>query len=84
MGKRRAGTFAERVKQVRLLRGMTARGVDAAAGIAPGHTWQIEKGNRTNPEARTVMGLARALGVTVDWLLTGTGVEPAESPKAAS
>lgn len=54
------------------------RELDRLAGLTEGHTSAIETGNRPNVEARTAAALARVLGVSLDWLVTGTGPTPSE------
>ena len=61
-----------------MIDGLSTRELDRLAGITEGHTSLIETGARPNIEARTAASLARVLGVSLDWLVTGAGKEPSE------
>ena len=63
--------LAERLREARERVGMSARELDGKADITPGHTTAIEKGLRRAPSVETVRVLADALGVSLDWLVTG-------------
>lgn len=79
MAKRgQAERICERLRAARELAGISCRTLDALAGITPGHTSAIEAGRRGNPESRTAIALAHALGLTIDWLLLGDGDAPTE------
>lgn len=69
-------TLGERLRMARELAGLSARALDEAAGLTPGHSAAIESERRLDPNSSTVTALARALGVTTDWLLDGTGSPP--------
>jgi len=69
--------LADRMREARERTGLSARALDKKADITPGHTTAIESGGRANPAAETLRKLAAALGVSIDWLMTG------ESPTAA-
>jgi transcriptional regulator with XRE-family HTH domain len=71
-------TIAERVRWLREQTGMSARAVDALAHLTPGHTALIEGGHRSDPSSGTLTKLARALGVSLDWLSDGQGAPPSE------
>lgn len=70
-------TLRARLRQTRKSLELSASALDAKAGLTRGHTWQIETGRKANIEIETATKLARALGVTIDWLVTG------EHPRAA-
>ncbi len=66
-------SIAIRLRRARERAGLTRRDVDRAIGAADsGHTGKIERGERKRLQYETVQALARALGVTVEWLM-GTG-----------
>lgn len=44
--------------------------------MTTGHTALIEAGTRSRVEAETAAKLARALGVSLDWLVSGIGPAP--------
>ena len=79
-------TLAERLKWAReaVDEGLSAREVDRVAGLHHGHTWAIESGARTNIESATSLALARVFGVSLDWLLTGSGSVPIMSSVASA
>jgi hypothetical protein len=63
---------------------MSMRALSTAAGLTPGHVEQIVN-RRQDPESLemgTVVRLANAGGVRVDWLLTGNGPRDATEPAA--
>lgn len=57
---------------------MSARAIDALADLTPGHTALIEGGHREDPSTSTLTKLARALGVSLDWLSDGQGAPPSD------
>ena len=73
-----ATTIAERVRWLREQTGMSARAIDGLAGLTPGHTALLEGGHRSDPSAATLTKLARALGVSLDWLSDGQGAPPSD------
>lgn len=71
--------LAERLREARLRAGLTARALDEKAEITSGHTALIESGRRESPAVETVRKLAAALGVSLDWLVTGAERESGPS-----
>jgi transcriptional regulator with XRE-family HTH domain len=69
-----------RLQETRRLVGLTARELDRLARTTEGHASLIESGVVQNVTLETAGKLARVLGVTLDWLLSGSGT----SPSAAS
>jgi transcriptional regulator with XRE-family HTH domain len=53
--------------------------LDALAGLTRGHISAIESGHRTSIEARTAQRIADALGVSLDWLVSGRGETPTQA-----
>lgn len=54
--------------------GLSCAALDDVAGLSAGHSAKLERGRpgkRDMPAASTVAKLARALGVTVEWLMHG-------------
>lgn len=52
--------------------------VDRLAGLkSPGHTAQIVRGDKPSPAAATIVALARVLGTSAEWLVSG-GDAPSE------
>jgi transcriptional regulator with XRE-family HTH domain len=68
----------------RLLRLRTKAGLGMAelarlAGLkSPSHIGLIERGEREGIAVQTALALSRALGVSLEWLVEGQGVEPSE------
>lgn len=71
-------TLPERLAWARGAAGLSARGLDRKAGLHGGHTQLIESGRRVDPSSETVKRLARALGISIDWLIDGNGMAPSE------
>jgi transcriptional regulator with XRE-family HTH domain len=72
-------TMCWRLKEVRALAGITAIELDNLAGTSRGHVSMIEAGNKSNLETRTVVSIAKVLGLSLDWLLLGVGAAPSRS-----
>jgi transcriptional regulator with XRE-family HTH domain len=56
--------------------GVSASALGLAVGLSAGTVSMIEAGERKNPSGATLSALARALGVSLEWLIDGTGDEP--------
>ena len=69
---------AERIRQTRLLAGISARELARLAGLQPSHASLIESGTVANVRVDTLAALARALGCSLDWLVNGDGDAPTE------
>ena len=61
--------LGERIKRARDRCGMNQEQLAAAAGIRQGHISRLESGNLKDIRGETLAKLARALGVTTDYLL---------------
>lgn len=74
-------SLGDRVRRLREKRGIRwASDLDDAAGLTRGHTALIESGVRgSRMTAWTALKLARAFGITVDELLSGTDVGGGEA-----
>ncbi|MFQ2499061.1 LexA family protein [Aeromonas caviae] len=68
----------ERIKQTRKRLGYSQEILGSRVGVSRVSISQWERGENT-PNGRYLNELAAALGVTVDWLLTGEGDAPASS-----
>lgn len=75
--------LADRLREARERAGLSARALDERAEITPGHTTLIESGRRENPAVETIRKLAAALGVSLDWLVTGHDAADATGPQPA-
>lgn len=70
--------LAERLKIARVRLGLTQNEVGIRAGIHAPTVTRYE-GGQNLPGAKALVGLARALDVSVDWLLLGEGERPQTS-----
>lgn len=61
-----------RIRAARKARGLSVAELAEAVGLFRNHVYLLEQG-RYAPSARSTPKLAEALGVTVEWLLTGNG-----------
>lgn len=66
---------APRIKAARESLNISARELDRRANLREGHTSIIESRDR-DIETETAAKIATALGVSLDWLITGTGDGP--------
>lgn len=66
-------SIGDRVRAERARLKLTQRQLAAQANVSPGQVGHIEAGTRTNLEMGSLAPIAAALGVSVDWLLTGEG-----------
>lgn len=69
-------TLPERIRYARGLAGLSARRVAILAGRHPQWLTAVERGVNRAPSAVALSAVARVLGVTVEWLLEGTGGGP--------
>ena len=70
-------TFSGRLRSLRVAaQDLSASELDELAGLRRGHVSAIELGRRANVEVRTANKLAAVLGVSMDWLINGVGLEP--------
>jgi transcriptional regulator with XRE-family HTH domain len=76
-------TFGERVSDARKRKGLSQDQIAQAAGVSRSAIAQWETGRVENVDARALRGAARALGVSVDWLLDGEAVGAAQEEAAA-
>lgn len=75
-------TIAARMRELREARGLSLQDVAGRAGIAKSHVWQIEQGKSANPTIATTVGIARALGVSLDYLAGLSTAQPDLHPEA--
>jgi transcriptional regulator with XRE-family HTH domain len=64
------GTIGTRIQQVRENRRMTASDLARLAGVTPTAVWNWET-NGTRPRPNALSSAAKALGVTIDFLISG-------------
>lgn len=75
-------TIATRMRELREARGLSLQELAIRAGIAKSHVWQIEQGKSANPTIATTVGIARALGVSLDYLAGLSAAQPDLHPEA--
>lgn len=64
-----SATFGERIRDRRKELGLTLDQLAAAADSSKSYVWELENKNPPRPSAEKLAAIARALQVTVDWLL---------------
>ena len=74
--------IGERVRQRRKALGMTQEQLEAASGVPQGSISRIESGVAEDLYASTVLGFAKALQVSTDYLLGLAPLEQAPSQSA--
>jgi transcriptional regulator with XRE-family HTH domain len=62
-------TFGDRIKERRKAEGMTLEQLAQATESSKSYIWELENKNPPRPSAEKLSAIARALNVTVDWLL---------------
>lgn len=60
----------DEIRRLRLARALTQRDLADKTGLHVMHISKLERGERRNPGSGTLQALARALGVSIDALLT--------------
>src|SRR3954465_2876164 len=71
-------TIGQRLKRLRLERGLSQREL-AAPGVSYAYLSRIEAGTR-QPSVKALRRLAAKLGVTADYLETGSSIDPSSAP----
>ena len=77
MASRAHNGIGTRVKTARQRRGWNREALAFHSGISWSAIAQVEAGRRTNLRPATLRSLAQALGVTIDYLVTGGRAAPA-------
>lgn len=75
-------TIADRMSALREARNLSLQEVADSAGLTKSHIWELEKGRTSNPTVTTVVALARAFGVSVDYMTGLSSDQPAIHPEA--
>jgi transcriptional regulator with XRE-family HTH domain len=65
--------LGERIKEARLARGLSTNKANELCGFAGGYLSRVERGERESPRGNTSELIAAALGVNLQWLMTGFG-----------
>jgi transcriptional regulator with XRE-family HTH domain len=63
-----ADKFGKRIKELRTAKNMTLDELAKATGSAKSYVWELENKNPPRPSAEKLSAIAKALGVTVDYL----------------
>ncbi len=69
-------TIGERIFEARKMSGLSAALLGEKAGLSKAIVSMLEGGQRENPHVNTVSAIAKVLGVSVEWLISGIGPEP--------
>jgi len=62
-------TFGQRVAKIREERGLSQRALAMRAGTTQQSIWRVETGRQPDPGIAMAKRIARALGVTLDYLV---------------
>jgi repressor LexA len=71
---------AQRIKQLRLAKGLTQKAFAVSLGIVQGYLSGIEQGKKI-PSYTLLMAICHIHGVSEEWLFGGTDAEPQEKPQ---
>ena len=66
-------SLGNKVRRRRYELGLTQEEVSQRTGLSTGHISDIENGNRKQIQSKTIMKLAKGLGMTLEDLLTDEG-----------
>ena len=75
-------TMAKRMIELREARALSLQDVADRAGLSKSHVWDLEAGNSRNPTIDCILRLARAFGVSVDYLIGSNSAQPDLHPEA--
>jgi len=77
-------TAGERIRAARDLIRLPSKQLDKLAGLNTGVCWAVENSPTGNSESKTLDKIARALGLSLDYVVRGEGEPPtAESVQTA-
>ena len=68
--------LGERVRELRLKRGLTLEALAERVGSSKSYMWEIENKPMARPSAEKLARIAEVLGVTTDYLVNEARVEP--------
>lgn len=77
-----AAQISRRAAKTRARLGLSLQAVADRAGLSKSHVWDLEKGRSANPTIATAVAVARALGVSLDYLTGLKSAEPNLHPEA--
>lgn len=79
-------TIPDRIAAVMIERretlGLSLQVVADRSGITKSHIWELEAGHARNPTLKAMMGISRALGVSLDYLTGQSNTLPDLHPEA--
>ena len=73
--------LGQRIQRLREQRGLSVQELAARAGTTYQTIWRIERGEQKDPSVALMRGIARGLGVGVDFLIAMFGEQPDSEPK---
>lgn len=68
--------LSDRLRIARERAGLSARALGRAAGLGTRTISLLESGARPDPRRSTIEAISKTLGVSLEWLLLGTGEPP--------
>src|SRR5262245_50686129 len=74
--------IAARCISMREKRGLSLEEAGERAGFTKSHMWEFEQGRASNPTIRMLLGLARAYGVSLEYIIGISTSEPPLDPEA--
>lgn len=77
-----ADAIAKRSIELREQHGLSLQAVADRAGLSKSHIWELESGRARNPTVDTAVRLARAFGVTLDYMTGLSNKAPTLHPEA--
>lgn len=75
-------TIGERLALLRSQHGLSLQEVADRVGCTKSHIWELEQGRSRNPTINTAVGIANALGVSLDYLTGLSSTRPNLHPEA--
>jgi len=75
--------FGARIKDLRIEKKMTLDQLAEVTGSSKSYIWELEKKNPPRPSAEKLSAIAKALGVTVDYLFGADDQTKAEAEDVA-
>jgi len=75
--------LGERVREIRMKRGLTLEALAAQVGSSKSYMWEIENKGVARPSAEKLHQIAVALGTTVEYLLSDGEVTESEAADLA-
>ena len=77
-------SLGNKVKQERKLLGLTLQALGDLCGMSKSSVWEIENDRVPRPSAESVFSLSRALGVSMEYLMSNDLIEPSSAADIAA